>query len=69
VTLNSDDQLYFGSKVGEEYALVRQALGLTEEQLAGIARTSARVSGASAETKARILAGIDAWLAAAPTPI
>jgi adenosine deaminase len=63
VTLNADDQLYFGSKVGEEYALVRQALGLTDEQLAAIARTSVRASGASAETKARMLAGIDAWLA------
>jgi adenosine deaminase len=63
VTLNSDDQLYFGSKVGEEYALVRRALGLTDEQLAAIARTSARASGASAATKARMLAGIDAWLA------
>src|SRR5215207_7671254 len=62
VTLNSDDQLYFGSKVGEEYALVRQSLGLSDEQLAAIARTSARVSGASVETKARMLAGIDAWL-------
>lgn len=65
VTLNSDDQLYFGSKVGEEYALVRRALGLPDEQLAAIARTSALVSGAPDETKARMLAGIDAWLAAA----
>jgi adenosine deaminase len=66
VTLNSDDQLFFGSKVGEEYELVRQTFGLTDEQLAAIARTSARASGASAETKARMLAGIDAWLAAEP---
>jgi adenosine deaminase len=66
VTLNSDDQLYFGSKVGEEYALVRRALGLSDEQLAEIARTSARASGVSAETKRRMLAGIDTWLAAEP---
>ena len=50
-------------RVGEEYALVRQAFGLTDEQLAQIARTSARSSGASLDTKARMLAGIDAWLA------
>lgn len=64
VTLNADDQLFFGSKIGEEYELVRKTFGLSDEQLAGIARTSARVSGASAETKARMLKGIDAWLAA-----
>ena len=63
VTINADDQLFFGSKVAEEYELVRQAFGLTDEQLAGIARTSARASGAPAETVAQMLAGIDAWLA------
>jgi adenosine deaminase len=64
VTLNADDQLFFGSKIGEEYALVRQAFNLPDAQLAEIARTSARASGASPETRARMLADIDAWLAA-----
>ena len=66
ITINADDQLFFGPKVAEEYALVRSAFGLTDEQLAEIARTSARASGAPAETVARMLGGIDAWLAAAP---
>jgi adenosine deaminase len=63
ITLNADDQLYFGSKVGEEYELVRRAFNLTDQQLAEIARTSAWASGAPTETVAHMLAGIDAWLA------
>ena len=66
ITINADDQLFFGPKVAEEYALVRSAFALKDEQLAEIARTSARASGAPAETVARMLGGIDAWLAAAP---
>jgi adenosine deaminase len=63
VTINADDQLFFGPKVAEEYDLVRRAFGLTDEQLAEIARTSARASGAPAGTVARVLDGIDAWMA------
>ena len=69
ITINADDQLFFGPKVAEEYALVRDAFGLTDEQLAEIARTSARASGASAGTVARMLEGIDAWLATAPDAV
>lgn len=64
ITINADDSLFFGSLVGEEYVVARDAFGLSDEQLAAIARTSADASGASPETRARIRAGIDAWLAA-----
>lgn len=63
-TLNDDDALFFGSRVGNEYALVQQAFGLSDSELAGIARTSIDASFALPETKARINAEIDAWLAA-----
>ena len=66
VTINADDQLYFGPKVAEEYALVRDSFGLSDAELAEIARTGARVSGAPAATRERILAEIDAWLAPPP---
>jgi len=66
LTLNSDDQLFFGSKVGDEYAVARDVFGLSDAELAAIARTSARVSGAPRRAVTRIEAGIDAWLAAAP---
>lgn len=68
VTLNADDPLFFGAKVADEYEVVRDELGLSDEQLADIARTSARASGATAATVAAILQGIDAWLAGTPSP-
>jgi adenosine deaminase len=64
VTVNADDSLFFGSLIGEEYRVVRDAFGLTDEQLAQIARTSVDASGAQPETKTRIHAAIDAWLGA-----
>jgi adenosine deaminase len=64
ITLNTDDRLFFGSGVAAEYAAVRDAFGLSDAELAAIARTSADVSGAPAATVARIHHGIDAWLAA-----
>jgi adenosine deaminase len=66
VTINSDDQLFFGSKVGAEYAVARDVLGLSDSELGAIARTSARVSGAPRHVVSRIETGIDAWLAAPP---
>ena len=63
ITLNADDQLFFASSVAEEYELARVAFGLTDGDLAAIARTSAEVSGADADVVARIHQGIDRWLA------
>lgn len=53
----------FGSKVAEEYALVRETFDLSDPELAEIARTSALVSGASRRVITRICDGVDAWLA------
>jgi adenosine deaminase len=64
VTVNADDSLFFGSLVGEEYRVVRDAFGLTDKQLAQIARTSVDASGARPETKTRIHTAIDQWLEA-----
>jgi len=63
ITLNADDPVDFGVTCGEEYTLVRQALGLSDRQLAAIAQTSAWAGGASAATKERITLGIRRWLA------
>jgi adenosine deaminase len=67
-SLNADDPLFFGG-VGllEEYQLARDQLRLSDEQLAGIARSSVDASGAPAGLKATAIAGIDAWLATSPT--
>ncbi len=62
-TLNDDDALFFRSRVGNEYAVVQQAFGLSESELANIARTSVDGSSAPPATKSRILGEIDDWLA------
>ena len=62
-SVNADDPLLFGPSMLDEYELCRRELGLTDEQLAGIARTSIECGNAPEHVKATALAGIDAWLA------
>ena len=45
-SLNGDDPLFFGASLLEEYELSRDKLGLSDEQLAGVARASIEASGA-----------------------
>jgi adenosine deaminase len=61
VTLGSDDPLFFGSPVAGEYAVARRYWGLSDSELADIARTSARASGAPKRVKAGLLSAIDDW--------
>ncbi|MEU2113126.1 adenosine deaminase [Streptomyces sp. NPDC019507] len=44
VTVNSDDPAYFGGYVGDTFHAVREALGLTQEQLRELARNSFRAA-------------------------
>jgi len=62
-SLNGDDPLFFGASLLEEYELCRARLGLSDEQLAFIARCSIEASGAPESLKADGAKGIDAWLA------
>ncbi len=59
VTVNSDDPAYFGGYMNDNYAAVRQALGLTEEELALIARNSFEASFLDDATKAAYLAEVE----------
>jgi adenosine deaminase len=61
--LGADDPLLFGGGLVEQYAIARDVHGFADAQLAELARTSVRASAAPADVKARLLAGIDAWLA------
>ncbi|SDQ57672.1 adenosine deaminase [Microbacterium sp. cf332] len=61
VTVNSDDPAYFGGYVGDNYVAVRDALALTDAQLAHLARNGVEASWATAERKAELHAAIDAW--------
>lgn len=63
VALGADDPLLFASRLTAQYELARRVHGLSDTELAELARMSVRGSVAPGETQAWLLAGIDAWLA------
>jgi adenosine deaminase len=63
VALGADDPLLFGSRLTAQYSLAREVLGMSDPALAELARMSVRGSAAPPSLRARLLAGIDAWLA------
>jgi adenosine deaminase len=64
IALGADDPLLFGPRLTAQYEIARQAHGLTDAELAGLARMSVTGSAAPTQVRAELLAGIDAWLAA-----
>jgi aminodeoxyfutalosine deaminase len=66
VTINSDDPPMFGTTLNDEYAVAAKLLGAGPHQLAELARDAVRASFLAAEGRTRILAEIDAYLAARP---
>ena len=62
VALGADDPLLFGSRLTGQYATMRAAHDLTDDQLAELARMSFRASCAPAELVRTGLADIDTWL-------
>ena len=64
VSINADDPLLFGPGLLDEYELCRREFGLTDQQLAFVARCSIEAGGAPDDVRKPALAGIDAWLAA-----
>ncbi|MET8268259.1 adenosine deaminase [Micromonospora arida] len=65
VTINSDDPPMFGTTLNDEYAVAARLLGVGAEGLAGLARNAVTASFLDAAGQQRILAEIDAYLAAA----
>ena len=63
VALGADDPLLFGSRLAGQYATMRAAHELSDEQLAELARMSVRRPAAPEATKQAVLGDIDAWLA------
>lgn len=63
VALGADDPLLFGTRLVAQYETARHVHGLDDAALAGLARDSVEASRATPGTRARLLAGIDAWLA------
>jgi aminodeoxyfutalosine deaminase len=60
LSLNSDDPAMFGSSLVEEYALVQEAFGFTDEHLRELARNSFEASFLPAERKVEFLNLLDA---------
>ena len=59
VTLNSDDPPMFGTSLTQEYRRAASVLGLSRDQLAGLARNAARASFLDREAKAALLDEIE----------
>lgn len=66
IALGADDPLLFGSRLTAQYATMRAAHELTDDQLADLARSSIRASRAPDSEKARYLDDIDAWMETPP---
>ena len=65
-TLGADDPLLFGSGLLGEYEAARPRLGLTDEQLAAVARASVTTSDAPAQPIASATQRLDEWLTDPP---
>jgi adenosine deaminase len=68
VALGADDPLLFRSGLLEQYEAVRESAGLSDADLADLARCAVRGSAAPADVTQRLERGIDAWLAAPARP-
>jgi adenosine deaminase len=64
-SLNGDDPLLFGPGLLAEYELVRDTMGLSDEQLAQLARSSLVGSGAPPELMAEAVDHVEEWLTTA----
>jgi adenosine deaminase len=61
-SLNGDDPLLFGPGLLAEYELVRESMGLSDEQLAQLARSSLVGSGAPRQLIADAVDHVEEWL-------
>ena len=66
IALGADDPLLFDSRLLDQYETARHVHGLSDAELAELARSSFRASCAPVDVVATAMADIDAWLAASP---
>jgi len=62
IALGADDPLLFGSRLNAQYDAARGVHGLSDAELAELARGSVKGSRAPEPERAQMLAGIDRWL-------
>jgi adenosine deaminase len=67
VTLNADDQLWFGRSVTDQYAVAREVWGMSDAELAALAGHGLRIEGMSPATRHRLGAGLATWLDHSPS--
>jgi adenosine deaminase len=67
IALGADDPLLFGSRLLDQYDAARHAHGLSDDQLADLAKMSIAASTAPDDVRARLTADVDAWLRQEPT--
>ena len=63
VALGADDPLLFGSRLLDQYETARHVHGLSDAELAELARGSIEGSAAPSDVRKELLEGVDAWLA------
>jgi adenosine deaminase len=63
VAIGADDPLLFGTRLAGQYEILRDVLGLGDEELAVLAGHSITASAAPTAVKRRLLAAVDRWLA------
>ncbi|MFB7607885.1 adenosine deaminase [Streptomyces gardneri] len=63
MALGADDPLLFGSRLAAQYEIARRYHGFNDAELAELARQSVRGSAAPEGVRAKLLAGIDDWIA------
>jgi adenosine deaminase len=64
IALGADDPVLFGRRLVKQYEIARDVHAFTPAELAELARQSLHSAAAPPDIRARLLAGIDAWLAA-----
>jgi adenosine deaminase len=69
VTLNADDQLWFGRGVSDQYAVAREVWKLSDTDLAALAGHGLRIEGMSPATRHRLGAGLLDWLERSPAGV
>ena len=65
VTMNSDDPSYFGGYMNDNYLATQQALGLTREEIAEIARNGVGAAFVDARRRAELSTMLEDYLAKA----
>jgi len=63
IALGADDPLLFGSRLNAQYDAARTTHGLSDPELAELARGSVRGSRAPMPARSEMLTAIDTWLA------